>query len=455
MVGTENKGSLTKGFRIMKSKTFITLLMLLTFFTLAVQAQPGWKWPDDEAIAEKAKEKNALYSDALKSKMYRQAANNLSWLLVKAPDLNSSIYINGSKIYDELADAEKDAAKKKVYQDSSLLLYDLRIKYFNKKASVLNRKAFAAYKYHKSEPSKYKELYELFKESVELNGNKTWDNNVLAYFDVVRRYQKESSVFSNEEVLDLFAQVEGIMLYKRENNKTDPEKANIILDQINNMLVEMIDVDCDFISNTLGPKFMENPDLKQAKTILRLSIAGKCLDAGSVAVDAAKYIFENEKPEFTLAKLIAGRCYETGDYECAEKYYTEAANLTDDNKLESEAYLSLANIQLKRGRKSSARDYAKKAISINPQNTSAASFIGALYMNSYNDCKEEKDPVYDRAVFIAAYNWYAKAGDNSGMAKAKEQFPSMEDIFTWNYQIDQQVQIGCWVGETVKIQKRD
>ncbi len=455
MVGIENKGSLTKGFRIMRSKTFMALMMLLTFFALAVQAQPGWKWPDDEAKAEKAKEKNALYSDALKSEMYRQSANHLSWLLANAPDLNASIYINGSKIYEELADVEKDAAKKIVFQDSALLCYDLRIKYFNKKASVLNRKAFSAYKFYKDDESRYKELFELFKESIELNGNASWDNNVLAYFDIVRRYQKASKPFTNEEILDLFGQAESIMLYKIENGKTDADKANVILDQINNMLVEMIDVDCNFIANTLAPKFRQSPDLKQAKTILRLSIAGKCLDGESVAVDAAKYIFEHEKPEFTLAKLIAGKCYEIGDYECAENYYSQAATLTDDNKLESETYLSLANIQFKRGRKAAARDYAKKAIAVDPQNSSAASFIGTLYMNSFSDCKEDKDPVYDRAIFIAAYNWYAKAGDASGMAKAKEQFPSMEDIFTWNYQLDQQVTVGCWINESVNIKKRD
>jgi tetratricopeptide (TPR) repeat protein len=227
------------------------------------------------------------------------------------------------------------------------------------------------------------------------------------------------------------------------------------MDNVENMLVEMIDVDCNFISNTLGPKFEAAPELKLAKTILRLSVAGKCLDAASVAIDAAKYIFENDKPEFTLAKLIASKCYEVGDYKCAENYYTQAANLTDNNTLESEAYLSLANIQFKKGLKSGARDYAKKAIAIDPQNSSAASFIGTLYMNSSADCREGKDPVLDRTIFIAAYNWYARAGDSSGMARAKEQFPSMEDIFTWNYQIDQSVNIGCWIGETVKIQKRD
>jgi len=439
----------------MKSKSFVSLILIMIFFALATQAQPGWKWPDDEVKAEKAKEKNALYTDALKADQFKQSAKHLSWLLVNAPDLNSSIYINGSKVYEGLADEEKDPAKKIVYQDSSLMMYDLRIKYFDKKADVLNRKAFAAYRFYKNDPSKYKKLYDLFKETVELNGNKTWDNNVLAYFDVVRRYQKETSAFTNEEILDKFGQVESILEFKRENNKSDAEKMDLILDQAQNMLVEMIDVDCNFIANTLGPKFTAAPDLKLAKTILRLSVAGKCLDAAPVSIEAAKYIFENEKNEYTLAKIIAGKCYENGDWECAEYYYDKASTLTDDNKLESDALLSLANVQLKRGRKSAARDYAKKAISIDPQNSSAASFIGTLYMNSYNDCKEGKDPVYDRAVFLAAYNWYSKAGDVQGMAKAKEQFPSMEDVFTWNYELGQEINIGCWINETVKIQRRD
>ena len=440
----------------MKARVFITFLSVVLFFG-AVQAQPGWNWPDDEEKANKAKEKNALYGDALKAKDFRNSANHLSWLLVNTPNLNKSIYIKGYQVYDGLAGKETDDAKKLVYQDSALLMYDLRIQYFNEEASVLNRKAWSAYKYQKSDKSKYADLFALFKQAVKLNGNKTWPNNLLAYMDVTRRYQKSGAGMSNEEILDIFGEIESILVINMQNTKSEQSKEKLqkIKDQVENMLTEVVEVDCAFISGTLAPKFQTEPTLNLAKTILRLSIAGKCLGEVNAAIDAAKYIFDNDQPEYALAKLIAGKCYEQNDLDCAENYYEQAAELTEDNEQEADANLSIANIKLKRGQKSSAREYARKALAVDPGNSEAAIFIGNLYMNSYNDCKLGKDPVQDRAIFIAAYNWYSKAGNAQGMSKAKEQFPSMEDIFTWNYEVGQSISIGCWVNESVSIKKRD
>ncbi len=120
------------------------ILILLSVSTTL--SQNTFKWPEDEATA---KEKVALYTDALKGKKYLEATEPLQWLLDNAPDLNPSIYINGIKIYEALEKAETDEAKKSEYQQTALQLYDDRIKYFNDEINVLNRKAFAAYKFYK------------------------------------------------------------------------------------------------------------------------------------------------------------------------------------------------------------------------------------------------------------------------------------------------------------------
>ena len=80
----------------MKSKLFLIGLIVILFM---VNANAQWNWPDDKATAE---EKNALYTDSYKQGNYRAAANHLYWLLVNAPDLNKSIYINGVNIYYEI-----------------------------------------------------------------------------------------------------------------------------------------------------------------------------------------------------------------------------------------------------------------------------------------------------------------------------------------------------------------
>ena len=123
---------------------FILSIGLFCIISVTALAQGAFNWPEDEATA---KEKNVLYSDALKTKDYNAAVEPHQWLLDNAPDLNPSIYINGVKIYDGLIKAETDKDKKAEYQQKVMQLYDDRIKYFNKEVNVLNRNALSAYKY--------------------------------------------------------------------------------------------------------------------------------------------------------------------------------------------------------------------------------------------------------------------------------------------------------------------
>ena len=431
----------------MKNKIFLFGILGILFFG---EANAQWNWPEDKATA---MEKNALYTDNFKQGNFREAANHLSWLLKNAPNLNKSIYINGIKIYRGLADQANDPEKKKMFQDSVMLLYDLRIKYFNEEGKVLNRKAYDAYKYYKNDKSKYEELYNLFKSTFELNGNNVMDVNLLPYMDIVRRYKLSGGNITDEQVLDIYSEIIKIANYKIEVVKKNVDRLKVIIDKVNELLVSTVNVDCDFIENTLGPKLDANPeDLKLAKNVLRLGFAGKCLDSKAF-ITAAKIVQKNE-PEYGLAKLIGQTAASKKDFETAIKYLEEAISLTDDNTKKADVYYALAIIQSNRDKKISARDYARKALSADPTKKEAYKLIGNLYFNSFNDCKKGENPVHDRAVYIAAYEMFKKAGDAEGMRRAKSQFPTMEEIFTWNMQEGEKYKVGCWINETVTIRKR-
>ncbi|NJN25678.1 MAG: hypothetical protein HC819_06825 [Cyclobacteriaceae bacterium] len=431
----------------MKAKIFlIGLFGLLVFETANAQ----WNWPEDKA---KAETKNALYTDALKQENYRSAANHLHWLLVNAPNLNKSIYINGVKIYDGLATEEADIAKKKMYQDSVLALYDLRIKHFGDESGVLNRKAYDAYKYYNDDKDRYKELFDLFKNTFELNGKKVMDINLLPYMDVVRRYKLSGGSISDEEVLGIYEEIVDITNYKIEVVKKNVDNLKVVLDKVNEILVGTIDVNCDFVEQNLGPKLKAEPtNLKLAKNILRLSFAGKCLDL-PVFIEAAKVV-QKEEPEYGLAKLIGQSAAAKDDFTTAIQYLEESIELTDDNTKKADSYYSLAVIQSNLDKKVSARDYARKAIAADPTKKEAYKVIGNLYYNSFNECSRGENPVHDKAVYLAAYEMFRLAGDSSGMSRAQAQFPTMDDIFTFNMQVGDSYRIGCWINETVTIQKR-
>jgi tetratricopeptide (TPR) repeat protein len=435
----------------MESKFFLVGLIVILFIG---NANAQWNWPDDKA---KAETKNALYTDSFKQGNFRAAANHLSWLLINAPDLNKSIYINGVKIYDGLASEATDEAKKVVYQDSVLLLYDLRIKHFNQERQVLNRKAYDAYKYYSHDKDRYQELFTLFKSTFELNGNKVMDINLLPYMDVVRRFKVSGGAVTDEEVLEVYEEIVDITNYKIEVVKKNTDRLKVVLDKVNELLVSTIDVDCDFVENTLGPKLAEEPDnLKLAKNIMRLAFAGKCMDL-DVFIDAAKVVQQNE-PEYGLAKLIGQSAASKKDFASAVKYLEESIELTDDNTKKADSYYSMAVIEANQDKKVSARDYARKAVAADPTKKEAYKVIGNLYFNSFNDCKRGENPVIDKGVYFAAFEMFRRAGDSAGMARAQSQFPTMEEIFTWNKNDDMgvgdQYKVGCWINETVTIQKR-
>lgn len=418
------------------------LVGLLLTFSLSLNAQNGWNWPEDKAAAV---EKNALYTDALRQDNYLEALPNLTWLHENAPDLNPSIYINGLKIYEELAEQEQDPAKKAGYQQKAMEMYDLRIEYFNEEANVLNRKASTAYKFYRNTPEQYPEMLELFDKALELNGKELFDGNTIAYMDIIRRYKKGGGDISDDEILERYDEITEVLEQKQGDNIISMQA------KIDEMLLEVIDVDCNYVETAMGDKLKAEPDnIKLAKRIIQLSLSGKCADS-EVFMLAAKTWFESE-PDHGLAKVIALKCKESGDDQCAEDYLNKALELTDDVNEKGEVYMILGAMA---GSKSAARSYYRQATASPEQASKAYTSIGNLYFGSGDDCREGISKVDDRGCYLAAYEMYRKAGNNSAMERAKQQFPSKEEVFLEGKSVGSTLSVGCWIGETVTIQTRD
>lgn len=429
-----------------RTKHVLSLAFLVSMSTVAL-AQPGWNWGDS---VDKAKENNALYTDYLRAENYKDALKPLNWLLKNTPDLNASIYINGAKIYEGLAESTEDKQKTLEYQEKALEMYDRRIKYFNDEADVLNRKALTAYKYFKGDQQKYDELYKLFKKAFELNGNNFYSSNLTAYMDVIRRYKLTGGKITDEEVFDTYTKVTDVIEHQmKSGNKARLEK---VADYVDKLLTATVTVDCEFIETKLGPKFQATQDINLAKKIFGLMLQQKCTDS-PLAIEVADAVNEVE-PNYGITKFLAVKAAAEGNEEKAKEYYEKAISLTEDNTKKADIYLSLAKTQSSNGNKSAARGSARKALAFDPGLSEAYILIGNLYMGSFDDCKGGESKVKDRAVFIAAYEMYQKGGDREKMASAKAQFPSIEEIFSEGKEEGQTITVDCWINETVQIERR-
>ena len=426
----------------------ITTLLLVNLVSTNVLSQSGWNWGKQIDVA---KENNAIYTDMVKIEKYADAIEPHTWLLENTPNLNESLYQNGVKIYSGLANKETDKIQKAAYQAKALEMYDLRIEYFGNEASVLNRKAFPAYKFYKGDKSKYNELMDLFEKTFTLNGADFSTNNFVAYMDVIRRFKATGGIISDEKVLDIYTSLIDVLDAKiAASNK--PASLEKVVENIDKLLTLTIDLSCDYVESLLGPKLAETGDIKIASKIFKLMLQNKCTDR-SLAFEAAKIVNQNS-PDFAISKFLASRASKEDDRQSAIKYYKQAISLTKNATKKAEIYLSLAKIDYQAGLKSSARNNCRKALAADPSMTEAHVLIGNLYLSSFEECKQGEFKTVDYAVFIAAHNAFEKARDYENMKKSKGLFPSITDIFTEEYTEGQSIKIDCWINESVILEKR-
>lgn len=464
-----------------RMKKIVGTIALVSLVMMTAYGQKGWKWPADSATKVKAIEMNVIQSDAVKMGDFKTALPALRWLIANVPDLNKSIYINGSKAYENFtkeAQKEEKAASaalksatdkgptkallaekttiRQAYADSILTMYDLRMKYFGDKPYVLNRKVFKAYKYFVKDFSKSEWLMAMFDEAFDIGGDKIPDSNLVAYMNVIKVNAKLKKI-DEEAILTRYDKISEIIDYKFKANDAK-EKSNDSLikkkSAIDGILMDIVDINCEFVETNMAPKFDENPnDLKLVKRMFTFMLNGKCTDS-PLFLSVSKQLYKLV-PDYGIAKMVASKSVANKDYASAIMYYNEAITLTDDGIKKSEIYVSQAKVYAAQHNKAKARAMYSHAIAADPANRSAYTGIGSLYYASFKECSEQQDMVKDRLVFIAAYDQYKKAGNTKKMAAAKEQFPSKEDLFNGNYETGQTLSIACWINKSVVLRSRD
>ncbi len=432
------------------NKLLIGSFLSLVIFSSA-SAQNGWNWGEQVDIA---KERNAMYTDAFKAKNYAVALEPLNWLLENTPDLNPSIYINGVKVYEGLAKQETDPAKKEEYIQTGLDLHDKRIQYFGKEGQVMERKAIFAYSFYQKNREKYPYLFEIYTKVFGLRGDKMNRGNLVAYMNTVYKYRFAGGDLSDEEVINIYSAISEALANQRKNaDEAGKKKIDNSIDTVDKLLTATkVEISCEFVETRLGPKLDETGDPNMARKIFGLLLKGKCLES-PYALKSAE-IVQNDEPTYGIAKFMAQKNSSEGNDDEAIRLFEEAANLTDDNNEKAEVFVSVAKIQSRKGQKSSARNSARRALSFDPSYSEAYKLIGDLYMSSFEQCAGGVSKVDDRAIFIAAYDQYRRAGNSQSMTNAKAQFPSIEEIFNEGKEEGESITIGCWINTTVKLERR-
>lgn len=441
----------------MKTKTLtgVFFLALMTFAAVNAlgQCEPI-TWPEDKSTAETSL---VLLKDNKTNGQFKQAVPSLQWLITNAPKMHTSVYIYGLEVYDGLAKAEKDPAKKQVYVDSLMLIYDLRMQNCGEEASVIQRKALHAASYNANTKGKEKEVLDIMEKAIDINGENVMDALLVPYMQVLKINKLKLKNLTDDQVLQRYDKVIGIIDAKIKAAQAGGkpiDKLQKMKDDIDTMLTTTVTVDCNFVKANLEPKFKQNPaDVDLAKKIFRFMLQGKCTD-DPLWLQAAEVVVAKE-PDFTIMKNLGLKYFAQDNYSKATEMFKKALEIAPSARDKSDVLIYLAGIEAKRSDKPGARQLLQQALAADASNKEAFEKIGDLYMTSFSDCAKEKSHAEDRLVFIAAYEMYAKSGNQQKMAQAKSQFPSKTELFEVGWEVGETKKIeGCWIGEAVVLQAR-
>lgn len=443
----------------MKVRFLMSMLIFLLTSNLTVWGQcKEFKWPEDR---KKADECIAIWGDAMKQGNYRGATASFQWMLTNAPKWNTKLYIDGVTLYDKLAEAETDAAKKKILVDSLMMIFDMRVTNCGDEANVLNRKAYASYKYNIKNKEALPGLLALYDKVYEINGGSITDANLVAYMTTVKANQVYLKNLTDDQIFQRYDKIIStadakIAQAAKDGKTADVDKLKGYKDAVDGLLIGMVKVDCDFVRKNLAPKFKQNPsDLPLAKKIFKFMLEGKCTE-DPLWLEAGEAIYKlSPDKDFGLLKALAVTNMQNGNYDRAEVMLKEAMTLKLNQNDQADVQLYLGAIEAKKKNYSAARELFRQASAASQVSKDAFEKIGDLYYNSFDDCAKRANIAEDRLVYIAAYEMYQRAGNTQLMARAKAQFPSKEEIFLLNWQAGSAQRVGCWIGENVVLKTRD
>jgi len=392
------------------------------------------------------------YIEFVKQKNYLDALPAWRRVYNQCPASSKSIFINGPKIYKKLIKIEKDEAKKMLYLDTLMQVYDKRIKYFGQEGNVLGRKGRDLYKYNKK--GAYEEAYGYLFKSVELSKEKSQVAVLQSLMSASARMYKTKKIDAGQVVQnfstisDILTQLEGI-------NKEKPKKLEQIKKVQGNVGTIFIATgagSCDVLIAHFTPKFEAAPtDVELLKTITKYLDKGDCTDS-KLFFDASENLYKAEpsaQAAYNLAKMAAKK----KQFSKASEFYKKAIELTEDNETKANYYYELAIISS--SSPATSRTYAKKAAALKPNWGKPYILIGKLYASSgCGDDKFTKSSVFWAAVdqFVKAKSVDASiAGEaNKLIAEYKKYFPGKEDAFAYNVTEGSEVKIECWINTTTK-----
>lgn len=461
----------------MKSRIYLIFLFSLVLGT-SVIAQ------NNEECAQNL----SIFAENAKVKNYAAAYGPWSSVRMECPDLNIAIYAYGERILKDRLKKSQESEKIQL-QNDLLNLYDDWAKYFPTKkgrndiGNILSAKAQSMIDFKIGSNT---EIYTIFDDAFKTD-SKSFSNpkRLYSYFKTFYEiYKSGNGKITTEELFEKYEEVsekfefEGVNISKNLDKIINKESLGEVLttrdlklrkvyDSYSNAIaVSLKSLDaimgkessCDNLIVLYGRNFNENKDniiwLKRATARM---YAKNCSES-ELFVQLVEAMYGIE-PSADSAYYLGSLNDKKGKDEQAVTYWEESLDLETDPYKKAKILYKIALKFKEKGRKSSARNYARKALSYQPSLGKAYLMIANLYANSANNCG--KSQFDKRAVYWLAANTAKKAARVDASIKKAAlktaasyigRAPSKTDIFTEGME-GKIIEFSCWINENVMVPK--
>ena len=412
----------------------------------------------------------SLYQTNLKVNNIKDAYPQWKLAYEECPAATVNLYINGVTILKRLLEEEQDPVKREAIVDDLMALYDKRIKYFGDYQSRPKDRVMADkindYISLKGEKADYLVLYGWVNEVIEEFQERA-DPVIFSYLMLASHKLMELDAAKYQaQYIDDFLKSSALFDAALELAKAANDEA-----KINNIIAYKSSTeggftssgvaDCATMENVYASKIEENKtDIDFLKATLTLFRRVQCLENESYFL-ASGYAHRIE-PTAESAQGLGLQAYKRSDFDTAEKYFLEAAEMATDAEIKGHMYFLVATIATTRNNHQKARTFSLRSLEANPNQGRCYILIAQLYAATASTTST--DPVLRKLTFCAAVDKLERArqvdpssaGDaNKLINQYRAFFPSVEEIFMHpDIEAGASYTVGGWINERTTVRSR-
>ena len=379
---------------------------------------------------------NMLSSSYLKeetaNRNFNSAARYLQLLLEKCPSASETIYVNGVKLYKDKINRAETLAEKKMFVDSLLFLYDVRIENFSNhpkrgRVYLLERKAREYLTYKGDDREGVAEAFETAIAAQAQVGAVSPEVVAIYFKNLCDDYQND--------IVDAMTIVNTYDAYAQYFDNIAPEQQEY-KDQFEQCFGLSGAASCENLEAIFSKKVADNPeDAKLVEQAFKLMSRANCSSDFFFSVGEKHYA---NKPSSDVAMLLAQGFQNVKNFDKANQYLREALAVETVAEEREKLYVRIGILDMSMNNFAAAVEAFREAQAINPENAHAPFFLAQCYVNGAKGCSGlQKD-----AIYWVAYDLIQKAlpllevSDPERVEAAKQlaaayraAFPTSEECF--------------------------